>query len=71
MAVLLLRLNHVDSSRSTIRSWLTTRLAKVRLLVRFAPMTMRAYATLVGMIIAERLWVVEGPPVRPREKELT
>jgi len=46
-------------------------MAKVKLLVRFAPMTARAYATLVGMIVAERLWVVDGPPVRSREKELT
>ena len=71
MAVLLLRLKHVNRLRSALRSSLSTSLAKARLLVRFVPMTARAYVTLVGVIIAERLWVVEGPPVRSREKELT
>ena len=71
VAVFLLALKHVNRSRSVVRSWLTAPLAKIRLLVRFAPMTARAYATLAGMIVAERLWVVEGPPVRSRGKELT
>jgi hypothetical protein len=71
VAVVLLRLYHVNRSRSALRSSLAMSLAQARLLVRFGPMTARAYVTLVGVIIAERLWVVEGPPVRTCDKELT
>ncbi len=50
---MLLSRKHVG--RPTILAWLAAPLAKVGLFVRFGPMTARAYATLVGVIIAERL----------------
>jgi hypothetical protein len=71
VAAVLLPLEHVDASQSAIRASLATLLAKVGLLVRFGPMTARAYATLVRVIVAERLWVVGGLSVRSRKRELT
>jgi hypothetical protein len=39
-----------------VRSWGAKRRAQIALLVRFGPMTARAYGALLGVVVRERLW---------------
>jgi hypothetical protein len=53
----------VANPGTTVRSWLAARVARLGLVARFAPMTVRAGAAVLRVIVIERLWQV---PVRVR-----
>jgi hypothetical protein len=53
----------VTNPAAAVRSWLAARWARLSLVARFAPMTARAGAAVLRVIVLERLWHV---PVRAR-----
>jgi len=57
------RYSRVTNPVAAIRSWLAARWARLTLVARFAPMTARAGAAVMRVIVIERLWQV---PVRVR-----